>query len=73
MGYESYRMRWCRWCSTAYQTKRDIGRDGFCCPACRQAHYRAYKVWRQCRVISIRRGAASDIQISRRSVTHKNR
>ena len=35
--------RYCRWCGKAYEPKKDIGKDGFCCNACRQAHFRAYK------------------------------
>ena len=33
--------RYCRWDSAVYTPKRDVGRDGFCCNACRQALYRA--------------------------------
>jgi len=35
--------RFCRWCQVEYIPKKDIGRDGFCCAAHRQALYRARK------------------------------
>lgn len=32
----------CRWCGKAYLAVKPIGGDGFCSPACKQAHHRAY-------------------------------
>lgn len=43
-------MRWqlasnkhCRWCGKAYVAHKPAGKDGFHSPACKQAHYRAYR------------------------------
>ncbi len=33
----------CRWCGKRYYAHHPVGRDGFDLPACKQAHYRAYK------------------------------
>jgi len=33
----------CRWCEKRYFRHQPHGRDGFCCAAHKQAHYRAYK------------------------------
>ncbi|KKN24049.1 hypothetical protein LCGC14_0898730 [marine sediment metagenome] len=44
MGYGP--LRYCRWDGTRYKPAKDIGRDGFCCDACRNAHHRAFKKWR---------------------------
>jgi len=33
----------CRWCQQPYKAKKPYDKDGFCSPACKQAHYRAYK------------------------------
>lgn len=39
-----YKYRWyCRWCGTHYKPKEQTDRDGFCCAAHKQAHYRAYR------------------------------
>lgn len=35
----------CRWCGVLYYACQPITGDGFCCPAHKQAHYRAYKKW----------------------------
>ena len=35
--------KYCRWCGRKYEASKPIGRDGFCSPPCKQAHYRAYK------------------------------
>lgn len=49
------RGRFCRWCQTEYKPTRDKGRDGFCNThgkgACRQAHHRAFKKWKERHVI----------------------
>ena len=42
-GYGWVHTKHCRWCGLGYRAIRPRGRDGFCCPACKQAHYRAYK------------------------------
>ena len=36
---------YCRWCGNTYKPLKDTDRDGFCCPACKQAHHRAYKLY----------------------------
>lgn len=41
-GYTS-KQRFCRWCGKQYTAKKPVDRDGFCCFAHKQAHYRAYK------------------------------
>jgi len=33
----------CRWCGKCYRPLKMLERDGFCCNAHKQAHYRAYK------------------------------
>lgn len=33
----------CRWCGIPYRSEYYSDRDGFCCPAHKQAHHRAYK------------------------------
>ena len=39
-----YKTTWyCRWDGKSYRPKQETDRDGFCSPACKQAHYRAYK------------------------------
>ncbi|GAH69225.1 unnamed protein product, partial [marine sediment metagenome] len=43
MWFGDKHYRHCRWCGQCYNATRPIGRDGFCCPKCKQAHYRAYK------------------------------
>ena len=41
-----YKSIWyCRWCGKNYKPIKDTDRDGFCCPACKQAHHRAYKLY----------------------------
>ena len=37
------RIWYCRWDGKSYRPKQETDRDGFCSPACKQAHYRAYK------------------------------
>jgi len=52
--YSNYKRRYCRWCSVSYKPERDTGRDGFCCTAHKQAHYRVYKAWLENRVTHAR-------------------
>lgn len=33
----------CHWCSKVYKAKKGRLQARFCCKACKQAHYRAYK------------------------------
>jgi hypothetical protein len=54
----------CRWCSKPYTTKKPLLKDGFCCLACKQAHYRAYKSYVTCSARYRQRAAE-------RGVTHK--
>lgn len=57
-------LKHCRWCGKGYYAKKPIDRDGFCCKACKQAHYRAYKKW-----VTARRAAAGTSKD--RTVTQK--
>jgi len=44
MHFGIYKSTWfCRWCGNTYKPLKDTDRDGFCSPACKQAHHRAYK------------------------------
>lgn len=56
----------CRWCGILYNAAQPLNQDGFCCPAHKQAHYRAYKKYVTAK--SSRRAAAG-----RRGVTRKKR
>lgn len=56
----------CRWCGKSYYPKERLDRDGFCCPAHKQAHYRAYKKY-----VTSRKPAAG--KGYRRPVTQKKR
>lgn len=39
-----YKYVWyCRWDGKTYKPLQETDRDGFCCTACKQAHYRALK------------------------------
>jgi len=38
-----YKTIWyCRWDGKQYKPIKETDRDGFCCPACKMAHHRAY-------------------------------
>jgi len=65
MGYGP--QRYCRWDSIPYKPDKDIGRDGFCCDACRNAHHRAYKKWRDAK--EILRIREKDLSVTRRRRT----
>ena len=54
----------CRWCGIEYYASKPPNQDGFCSPAHRQAHYRAYKNY----VTAIRLAAAGS---SKPRITHK--
>jgi len=41
--YYSSSTKHCRWCGCPYTAKKPHDKDGFCIPAHKQAHYRAYK------------------------------
>ena len=44
MHFGIYKNTWyCRWCGHTYRPLKDTDRDGFCSPACKMAHHRAYK------------------------------
>jgi len=44
-----YKSTWyCRWDGKQYRPLKETDRDGFCCPACKQAHHRAYKKYIEC-------------------------
>ncbi len=44
MRFGIYKQTWfCRWDGKQYRPKKETDRDGFCSPACKQAHHRAYK------------------------------
>lgn len=45
-------LKHCRWCGKVYFACQPVGRSGFCIPAHKQAHYRAYKKWVTGRQIS---------------------
>lgn len=46
MHFGIYKSTWyCRWCGRTYKPLKDTDRDGFCRPACKQALYRAYKLY----------------------------
>jgi len=46
MHFGIYKSTWyCRWDGKQYKPLKDTDRDGFCCPACKQAHHRAYKLY----------------------------
>jgi len=44
MRFGIYKQKWyCRWDGVEYKPKEQTDRDGFCCPACKQALHRALK------------------------------
>ena len=46
MRFGIYKDTWyCRWDGKTYKPLKETDRDGFCCPACKQAHHRAYKLY----------------------------
>lgn len=48
-----YKNIWyCRWDGKTYKPLKKTDRDGFCCPACKQAHHRAYKKYVTLQTIS---------------------
>ncbi len=47
--------KYCRWCGYGYNASKPTDRDGFCKPACKQAHYRAHKAYVTARASRISR------------------
>jgi len=66
-----YKERFCRWDSKPYYPAREIGRDGFCCPACKAALHRALKKYLLAREILKARPAALSVTRRRRAKKKK--
>jgi len=48
MHFGIYKRTWfCRWCGKPYKPLKETDRDGFCCPACKQALHRAVKKYNE--------------------------
>ena len=37
----------CRWCGEPYESKKALTKAGHCSTVCKQAHYRAYKKFKE--------------------------